>query len=656
MIFVALSFSIFLLIGIVNIVASNAREKLYIQEETKKKIKNINAAIATNTDFMKSFVGDYTCWDELVTQIYRLAPQWAEENLKSTLKSTSSDYVWLFDKQMKLVYACNSDDAAPLSWPVYPDQVYSMLDTIRVSSKRTCSFFKIHNNKLIEICGSTVHISKDQKKMLEPHGFYFFGRILDDAYLKKLEILTGASVKTKLDTNNVLQKNISSNKMVLNAPLKGWSKQVIGQLVFTVTDKFRENEKAINLKYYIFISILIITLIIIYYFLVATHISKSLKNIVVSLDHESTASLSNLLKSGDEFGKIAAMIETSIAQKKRLQEEINERTTIEEEIMLQKEELMSQSEELHATTEELSHQVNQLQEQNALITKQSSNILESMTYASRIQNALFPSEHSLKTTFSDYFILYRPRDIVSGDFYYLKSSNDKVIIAAADCTGHGVPGAFLSMLGLSFLNEIVLHHSNITSNQILEELRTYMVSSLSHSATAHEMHVGMDISVCIIDFNDNSLSFSGAHSPVYLTRKTDANEEANEIIELKADNISISQSRKWKSFTQKNITFEIGDMLYLFTDGIIHQFGGPQNRKFSANKLKSLLADKTFNAYPMEEQAKLLERSFDKWRGTNAQLDDVMVLGFKLEKPLKEEGIMYEDSFMGLFDIDDELN
>ena len=653
MLFMTLSVAVFFSIAIVNRDATNKREKLYIKMETTKKVNNITTAIGTNTDFMRSFVTDYTCWDELVTQVYDLAPQWAEENLNSTLKSTNSDYVWLFDKNMKQIYRCNSEAAAPLNWPIYPKQVYGMLDTATIARKRICTFFKMHNNKMIEICGATIHLSKDQKRMLAPHGFFFFGRILNDSYLKKMEVLTGASVKASINTKLSPPDNTDPNKMIISSGLKGWNDVVVGQLIFTIADSFRKTERDLSTDYYIFISLLILALGVAYYFLVATHISSSLKQIVSSLDHGTIEHVSGLLKKKDEFGKIALMIESSFQQKRKLEEEIVERAAIEHEIMLQKEELQSQAEELHATTDELSHQVDQLQAQNLLITKQSNNILESMTYASRIQNALLPSRQNLKTIFVDHFILYRPRDIVSGDFYYVKCSNDRAIVAAADCTGHGVPGAFLSMLGLSFLNEIVLHNSNISANQILEELRNYTVSSLSQSTTAHEMHVGMDISLCIIDFKTNILEYAGAHSPAFIVREN-ANSENNDLIELKADNISISQSRKWKSFNKKTILLEPNDRLYLFSDGIIHQFGGPQNRKFGANKLKDLLTCKVFGKLSMEDQSEQLDMNFNQWKGENAQLDDVMILGLKLEKPQKEAGILYEDSFMGLFEMDDE--
>lgn len=653
MLFMILSVAVITLIAVANREATNKREKLYIQIETKKKINNITTAIGTNTDFMRSFVTDYTCWDELVTQVYELSPQWAEENLNSTLKSTNSDYVWLFDKNMKQIYRCNSETAAPLNWPIFPKQVYQMLDTGTLARKRICTFFKMHNNKMIEICGATIHLSKDQKRLLAPHGFFFFGRILNDTYLKKMEILTGASVRSSISTRIVPPDNSDPNKMIISSGLKGWNEMVVGQLIFTIADSFRKNEKELSTVYYIFICVLILILGVAYYFLVATHISKSLKQIVQSLDHGSIEHVNRLLKKKDEFGKIAQMIELSFHQKKKLEQEIIERSLIEKEILLQKEELQSQAEELHATTEELSHQVDELQAKNQLITKQSNNIMESMTYARRIQNALLPSLQNLRCIFGDFFVHYQPRDIVSGDFYYAKCSNDRVTIAAADCTGHGVPGAFLSMLGLSFLNEIVLHHSSISANQILEELRNYMVSSLSQSATMHEMNVGMDISLCIVDFKSNKLEYAGAHSPVFLVRDSSSG-EVDELIELKADNISISQSRKWKSFNLKTIDFKHQDRLYMFSDGIIHQFGGPQNRKFSASQLKDILSNKQFGQRTMEEQAQELDARFKQWKGDNAQLDDVMVLGFKLERPQKEAGILYEDSFMGLFDMEDE--
>jgi len=270
-----------------------------------------------------------------------------------------------------------------------------------------------------------------------------------------------------------------------------------------------------------------------------------------------------------------------------------------------------------------------LTNQNEIITHQKEDITASIHYASRIQAAVLPPENNFSNLFSDYFIFFHPRDIVSGDFYYLQQIENKVVIIAADSTGHGVPGAFMSLLGISFLKEIISNMVDIKANDILTQLRTYIKTSLRQTGKDQESKDGMDMALCVMDTDSLELQYAGAYNPLYIVR-TNYETKTNELIEFKADKMPVGIYIKEKqSFTNNIIKTQKGDMLYLFSDGYEDQFGGPEGSKFMSKKMKRLfesIANKT-----CQEQNKILLETILEWRGAeHEQLDDMIILGIRV--------------------------
>ncbi len=256
------------------------------------------------------------------------------------------------------------------------------------------------------------------------------------------------------------------------------------------------------------------------------------------------------------------------------------------------------------------------------IELQNREITCSIQYASRIQNALLYPHTDLEKLFHSYFILNKPKDIVSGDYYWMTTRDNKAIVAVADCTGHGVPGAFMSILGVSFLNEIVNKTVTIRTNEILNQLRGQVIKSLHQTGKSDETRDGMEMALCIIDFGKMRLQFSGAFRPLYLLRKGD-------IIELIGDNMPIGiYEEEESSFTNKEIPFEKEDVIYLFTDGYLHQMGGYNRKTFKSQNFKKLLLD--IHTHPMHKQKELLEGKLSEWQGDLEQVDDILVVGIKL--------------------------
>ncbi len=272
---------------------------------------------------------------------------------------------------------------------------------------------------------------------------------------------------------------------------------------------------------------------------------------------------------------------------------------------------------------------------------------QSIEYATHIQNSVLPSVEWLKKFFQDYFIFYRPRDKVSGDFYWwTKMKHDNTfVLAVADCTGHGVPGAFMSMLGISMLNEIVNKEYIAHPAVILRKLRKEIVRSLKETTQVGVLKDGMDMSIINIDLNTLMLQYAGANNPVYIIRKHNAtSQESPEIentekinityfleyklIELKPDKMPIGIHDRMEKFTLCEFQLIQNDCIYLFSDGYIDQFGGDKAKKMMQKGFKKLLLE--IYAYSMEKQCHLLEQSFISWKGKLDQVDDVTVIGIKI--------------------------
>jgi serine phosphatase RsbU (regulator of sigma subunit) len=288
-------------------------------------------------------------------------------------------------------------------------------------------------------------------------------------------------------------------------------------------------------------------------------------------------------------------------------------------------------------TEEIERSKEKIEEQRDIAYRQKKEILDSISYAQRIQQAVLPSQQFAEDLLLDYFILYRPRDIVSGDFYWMKKINNYVAVVAADCTGHGVPGAFMSMLGSSFLNEIVTRRSMDSAAQILNRLRNKVKQSLHQEGKEGEQKDGMDIALLIIDSETLELQYSGAYNPLYIIRANkgiDLNnegidiEQRYEFIQLKADRQPIGIHLHERDFTNHVFQLQSGDNLYSFSDGYVDQFGGETGEKFKNKRFRDLLL--SIQGKTMTEQKQILEHAFMRWKRDLAQIDDVLVMGIQI--------------------------
>ena len=274
----------------------------------------------------------------------------------------------------------------------------------------------------------------------------------------------------------------------------------------------------------------------------------------------------------------------------------------------------------------LEKQSRELKEQQEELILQKEEIISSINYAQRMQSAILPPEAYITELLNENFILYKPKDIVSGDFYWIKQVKHYIILVSADCTGHGVPGAFMSMLGISHLNEIVQNREVTQANQILNELRKQIKNSLRQSGNREGSRDGIDIALCVIDTRKKIMQYSGANNPIYIISN---NSGESVFKEIKADPMPVGvHFSSDKSFTNHEVQLEIGDTFYIFSDGYIDQIGGNNNHRFTSEKFKKLLLD--IHDQPMYEQKEILEATLKDWMGVHAQRDDILVIGARV--------------------------
>lgn len=292
----------------------------------------------------------------------------------------------------------------------------------------------------------------------------------------------------------------------------------------------------------------------------------------------------------------------------------------------QKRELEHQQEEIKQNIEELKTVQEQLEEKNIKSAKLLTDVNASITYAKRIQSGLMPMPEDLEKIFPQSFIYYQPKDIVSGDFYWFTKKGNLTYLVAGDCTGHGVPGAFLSVVALEALNIIINIMGFDSPDFILSQLSLSIYSKLNQ--TNSDVKAGMDIAVCIIDHQKQTLRYSGAKMPLYLIQEGEGGEARFK--EVKGNRKSIGYSEKQEVYFYDNHTFDISipTTFYLSSDGYLDQFGGENNTKFMSKRFKKLLFD--IHRHPMQKQQYLLEETMGKWQGDRKQIDDMLIIGVKL--------------------------
>lgn len=572
--------------------------KIYINQSPKKSIeygkKAIEEAKNLNNPSLQADADNITGTAYYNVQNYKNALKCYEEELsiRQNIKQESSRIKTLYnigslyetwDKQSKAIenYQLALDAAKKIDLRAIVFQCYE-------------SIIRIY------------HKQKDFKNAYEQLRAYMAYKTLNNLTVEKIAILETQykeEKKAKEQTEAVLKQKDSSlnvvtgEKQVLVTDTATKGKAINNLTIETKEQKLtidQQNEKVRRQRQWLLAFSIFVSIIIIYSFLLYKQFKAKKKAHELLLIYN------------------AEIIE----QKEEIQSQADQLLERNHEIQEQKEEIQAQADELVLFNEQLTKQRDEILYQKGQIT-------DSIVYASRIQNVMLPQQDLLDEIFPDNMVLWRPQEIVSGDFYWTKQIKNFVIFAAADCTGHGVPGAFMSMLGISFLNEIVSKSRFDRSNEILDLLRKRVKKALNQTGKIHEAADGMDIALCILDKESNILQYSGAYNPMYLIRD-------NQIQVFKADMQPIAIYPREQDFTYNEMEVKKDDCIYIFSDGYIDQFGGENHQKLKAPRFKELLLN--IHSKPMKEQKELLNEFLENWMGEeNKQIDDILIFGIKIQ-------------------------
>lgn len=320
-----------------------------------------------------------------------------------------------------------------------------------------------------------------------------------------------------------------------------------------------------------------------------------------------------------------AMSEMVYKDKKKIEEQLKEILEEKARLEAQKQENDEKVQLLWEQSTAIHHEKQRIDKLKTQVEYRHKEIIDSVLYAKKIQQAILPAQDAVRTILQDSFILFKPKNIVSGDFFWVYKIDDyRLLFAAVDCTGHGVPGAFMSIMGYNLLERIVTEQQIHEPALVLDELSKQVVKSLKQTTDLESVKDGMDMALCLIDYENYTLQYAGAHNPLYLIRN-------GELTETKADrkSVGISIGSKVKQFTNHTISIQPGDCIYVFSDGYVDQKGGPENVKFFYQPFKDLLLK--IEKESMASQLASLDKVIMEWKGDKGQIDDMLIIGVKIK-------------------------
>jgi serine phosphatase RsbU (regulator of sigma subunit) len=331
-----------------------------------------------------------------------------------------------------------------------------------------------------------------------------------------------------------------------------------------------------------------------------------------------------ITENGLKLGNGLEVIFLSFSMVKRYRELQEEKEKAQAETLKQLQEMNRMTDQINIQLEiQVKERTAEISAQKEIIEAKNKDITDSILYTRRIQDAVLAAPGSFETHFQNSFIYYQPKDIVSGDFYWFTKRNDKIIVASADCTGHGVPGAFMAMLGNTLLNEIVSEKGITQPSEILNALRNGIINSLKQGNASSDTKDGMDIALISYDKRTSILEYAGAKNPLYIIRN-------NELIEVKADRfpVGVYSKDELQPFVNHSEKIQKNDCIYIFTDGFADQFGGAVGKKFKYSQLREILIK--IHLLEMKDQKTALINTFESWKGSLEQVDDVLIVGIRI--------------------------
>jgi serine phosphatase RsbU (regulator of sigma subunit) len=514
-------------------------------------------------------------------------------------------------------------------------------DTVLIASEvfdslyhdRKINFYINTKYGLVQVFGSTVHPSDDIYRQTAPNGFVIFGKLWDKDYVNILKKITNCNISLYL--SNLLPENHSNE--VGEIFFQNYKSQKVAHINISKINPFLENIKVLNNYFNIFFVCFCLVLFFIIYYTYISLVINPLKKIETSLSNENTSSIEKIINRNDEFGKIAKLIGWFFMQRDELKGKIEELKiahkslhNLNDELSQQKKEIVTQNTKLQLLNEEMQGQNEEIISIAEGLHSANKEITDSINYASFIQNAVLSPSFELSRIFPDHFVFYAPKNIVSGDFYWFKEmQNGERILAVADCTGHGLSGALLSMLGISFLNQITLQLENegYTAATILDSLKCFFIDALHQNNEIENIQDGINIALCIFDKYFRSFQYATAFHTICLVRNN-YEKGVPELTEYRGDHIPVGIHITDEKFTNHIVEIQQNDVIYMYSDGIVDQFGGPDNKKYKPSRMRDFLL--AISQMPFFKQKEKIVSEFKTWKGSFDQTDDVIVVGIKI--------------------------
>lgn len=604
----------------------NRKNQLTQSIQKQELIESTNAVLQTKSDSYEKMVFDYAIFSWMIDFIKHPDKKTGEATV-SHPQNIGFDFVQIYNLNKILVYSDFAPDIKDTtSIPA------SALDSLY--NRRKFDFFIKGKYGLIQIFGSTVHPSEDALRKTTPNGFIIFGKIWDKDYVNTLKKITNCNIGLSLEKNR-LPLNYSEDAGEIF--FKDYAGNTIARIDFSKTNPFLLNLQLLNTYFNIFFIIFCLVLLVVIYRNFSILILSPLNKIEQALNLEKVSVIEKLSNKKDEFGKIALLIHTFFKQKEELFNKIEALKEAQHSLHVLNDELTQQKKEFEDQNKVLQFMNNEMQTQNEEIIAAAyglelanKEITDSISYASFIQKAVLAPSYELSRIFPEHFIFYLPKNIVSGDFYWFKEmKNGERILAVADCTGHGLSGSLLSMLGISFLNQIMsqLDGEEYTAATILDSLKTFFIQSLHQGGELEYVQDGMHIALCIFDKDCKHMQYATAFHTICLVRKNGIT-GVPELFEYKGNRIPVGIYISDEQFINYTVELQKGDLLYMFSDGYADQFGGPVNKKFMPNRLRNLLM--TNSQVSLIEQKEHVIQEFEKWKGSVDQTDDIIVVGIKI--------------------------
>jgi len=598
-------------IGLILFSVYSKKERNKIKIDQKANLFNsFNALNNEKSVYYESILTDYACFDWMISFIKE--PKKYDPN--KTITPTNDLHLSVFQViglNKNTLYCSNSG---------FPDgDTITFKDSFfkKLLKNRSLVFFQRFDTLLIEFHASTIHNSGDIHKTSVPQGYIIIGKVWDQKYINQISTITNTKISLNLLKHPRLNMNSENHLLDLN--------DYNGRLQSTITyipNAVLPNSILLPKGFFETYSILLfLSIVLLCHWGFEYRIMKPIKTLQKSLKNLDVTLLGPMVMNENEFSSIAEFVQEYFGQIEWAHYIIDEMQRTKDELLVQKEKIEQQNSELEIQTEKLAVAYRQLEYQNGQIT-------DGIKYASMIQHAVLTSQFNLEKIFKDHFIFYKPKEILSGDFYWFKEFYGKYYFAVADCTGHGLSGAMMSMLGISFLNELTHHHNNKDSSPsiILDKLRLKLVETLHQTGEIGQIRDGMDISLCMYDPENKKLNYAGAYNILYqLVKHSDGSIELHE---YKGDRMPVGISDNTESFTNYSITINPDDVFYLITDGYTDQFGGPNRKKLNKQNFKNVLL--SIQNLTLLEQRLYIKEFLSNWVGNLEQVDDITVVGIKM--------------------------